>query len=274
MLGVSVAPILKSDNAVDLIKAISLTMEEFEYQVSDFAVQKMVRGGHHGSAGAPFDAHRRMRAALRSGPPQKQILRKTGAVGSASSEDENVFAVTPVFQETGVYTHLQLPNVVRRRAPAPAALHGPRRQAADRGRAVGRSFPCGRPPVAVRPGLPAGGLGALRAVCAAVCADRRRHEPGQQRLPRTGLPGRVPQDGRPNHGASLAPRQRRWRGRRPNDAGRCPRCAAGGRRPQKLVDTMTKELVTLAGAIASQETTPLLKGLVAELLPEPTTPAD
>jgi len=37
---------------------------------------------------------------------------------------------------------------------------------------------------------------------------------------------------------------------------------------------MTKELVTLAGAIASQETTPLLKGLVAELLPEPTTPAD
>jgi len=133
MLGVSVAPILKSDNAVDLIKAISLTMEEFEYQVSDFAVQKMVRGAHHASTGAPLDAHRRTHE-LGSGPPQKQILRKTGAVGSASSEDENVFAVTPVFQETGVYTHLQLPNVVQPGARSTGT--GPRRQAADRRRTL------------------------------------------------------------------------------------------------------------------------------------------
>ena len=44
-LGISLAPLLKVDNAVDMIKSTTLAMDEFEHNVSDFATQKMVRHG-------------------------------------------------------------------------------------------------------------------------------------------------------------------------------------------------------------------------------------
>jgi len=74
-LGISIAPLLQIEDPVDYIKSISLLMEEFEYESSDFATQKM-----------------------------KQIFRKT-------KEEEDVFMVNPSYQETGLYTHLQTPNV-------------------------------------------------------------------------------------------------------------------------------------------------------------------
>ena len=47
MLGLSLAPLLRNDNAVGLIRSTSLTLEEYEHEVSDFATQKMVRPARH-----------------------------------------------------------------------------------------------------------------------------------------------------------------------------------------------------------------------------------
>ena len=38
----SCAPLLKNENHVDFIKSLSILLEEFEYDSSDFATQKMV----------------------------------------------------------------------------------------------------------------------------------------------------------------------------------------------------------------------------------------
>ena len=42
-LGLSLAPLLKIEHPVDYIKSLSLLVEEYEYESSDFATQKMVR---------------------------------------------------------------------------------------------------------------------------------------------------------------------------------------------------------------------------------------
>ena len=45
-----------------------------------------------------------------------------------SDDDKGIFAVNASFQETGLYTHLQTPNIVRHRVHRPRA-QGPRADA-------------------------------------------------------------------------------------------------------------------------------------------------
>ena len=74
-LGVSLAPLLQISDPVDYIRSLTLLMEEYEYEVSDYARQKMVRAFpfqslfSHTLSSVKYSGRIMRRTSLRHRPP-------------------------------------------------------------------------------------------------------------------------------------------------------------------------------------------------------------